>query len=151
MKRILLAIIAIFLLASPLWATTWYAQDGSGNMSTRNWNDASGGGGTPLVWALRSAGDVFVANAQTGIVVDVDPGVSGSAVTLSTATSGGGFTITTGTITVTANITGGTTDCLVITGGTVTIPGGVTITGGSANGADGIFVNGANITFNVGS
>jgi hypothetical protein len=95
-------------------------------MSTREWDTSAGGGGTDLVWANRQAGDVFVANGQTGIAIDVDPGVGASQVTLSTATNGGGFTVAAGT-TITAHIIAGTTTCVVSSGsGTVTINGNIT-------------------------
>jgi hypothetical protein len=134
MKKILLSILIVLMLAFPSFATTYYAQSGSANMSAIEWDTASGGGGTDLVWAERLAGDVFVANGNTGIVVDTDPGVGGSQVTLSTATNGGGFTLTTvGTpATITAHMAAGTTPCLVISGAvnaTTTILGNCT--GGS--------------------
>ena len=152
MKKIIVCLLVIVSIALPFIsaAETYYAQNGAGAMSTREWDTAAGGGGTDLVWANRQAGDVFIANGQTAIAIDTDPGVGASQVTLSTATSGGGFTLAAG-IPITAHIIAGTTTCVLTSGaGTVTVTGN--ITGGataSTNalevGAQSIIVNG-NIT-----
>src|SRR3989304_1947793 len=132
---------------------TWYAQNGAGNMSTRTWNDQAGGGGNTLVWNNQVAGDIFEANGQTAIAIDVDPkGTGGSAGTVTLKTlSGGGFTYATATnITMTMHVVAGTTPCVVISGST----GGCTITGnstgGSAGAAYGISSTHTVITVNVG-
>jgi len=152
MKKFAFAILfAVLFSASSVYATTWYAQDGAGAMSTRTWNDAAGGGGNALTWANRLAGDVFVANAQTGIDIDTDPGLgAGQNVTISTATSGGGFTYATATnLTMNMNVQGGTSICLSITGSTGggTIVG--TVTGGSVNLCHGVSDTHTVVTINI--
>lgn len=132
--------------------TTWYAQDGAGNMSTRNWNDAAGGGGSALVWNNQATGDTFDANGQTGIAIDVDPKGTGGAtsVNLVNTSAAGAFTYATAAnITITANITAGAVVCLAITGnsGGGTIIGN--ITGGSAGAAHGVNDGHAVVTITV--
>lgn len=150
MKK-LLFILFITFLASPLYATTYFAQDGSGNMSTRHWDTTAGGGGTDLVWANRAAGDLFVANGQTGIAIDVDPGVANVAVTITTAgnggTDGGTFTYATATnVDLHLNTVAGTTDCLAVSGSTGKFNQIGNNTGGAGTGIEGVISTHTTIT-----
>ena len=134
-------------LGSEAWATTWYACLNTTNISAANvWKDASNCTGNILAWNNQVNADIFEANGQTGLIVDVDPqGTGGSAgkVALKT-TAGGGFTYNVNTqaaITINADITAGTTDCLAISGagssGTkLTIVGN--LTGGGTATADAV-------------
>ncbi len=151
MKKLLHILISgcliVVFAATPCLSTTWYACAGSRNISdAATWEDAVGCDGNVLTWNDQAAGDIFEANGQTGLVVDVNPkGTGGSAgkVHLKT-TAGGGFTYNVNTqdaITIDADITAGTTDCLVVSGagsaGTeLTIIGN--ITGGGSLNADGV-------------
>ncbi len=158
MKKFLLSILLVLALVTSSFATTYYAQSGTANMSAIEWDTISGGGGTDLVWANRLAGDVFEANAQTGIVVDQDPGVGGEKVVLNTATNGGGFVITTlaagRNVTADIGVSGktGTTDVLTVSGTntfTLTILGN--IYGGGTTNADGLVLSGSGTIVTIGA
>ncbi len=129
-----IGVLIALLISQPAHAVTkWYACASSGNMSAIQWSSTPSGSctctaGADLTWNSQIAGDSFYANGCTAIAVNVDPkGTGGSAgtVTLSTAdgdaagagVAGGGFTYATAAqLTITANIAGGTTTCLTITG-----------------------------------
>lgn len=141
----------LLLLTTTAFAADWYADSGSGDISTRGWHATSAGScaagsGTALVWANRAAGDVFHANSCTAISIAADPGVGGSNVTLSTVTgtgaAGGGFTLNTSTgITCHCTIVSGTTQVLTLTGssaGTPVVSILGTVTAGSAGAAFGV-------------
>ena len=135
MKKLFLQFIiafCIFTLATPSWATIWFASGvsghscASGNMSTCYWYATPGdtttcttvAGTTKLTWNNQVAGDTFVANGCVGITVDYDPqGTGGSKgkVTLTTTPQTGGYATGGGTflyptssnLTVTADCTAG--------------------------------------------
>jgi hypothetical protein len=158
MKKLLLSILLLLTFAIPVFATDWYADSGSGAMSTRGWHDTSagscaGGSGAALTWASRQIGDVFHANGCTAIAVDADPGANGK-VTLSTVTgaggAGGGFTYVIGLAGATAlhvDIVAGTTACLTTSGSTADATNTGDITGGSSVGAVGLSLNHTTRTF----
>lgn len=161
MKRILLTILAVLVLAGPAFGATWYAQGSTPNFDTQDgdhvssvWNDAANGSGAWLDWDTGPAtGDVFDANAVTGIVVNIDPkGTAGATKVVLNNPSGGTFVITTGTITVTADIgvsgNTATADTLTVSGGTVTILGNIY---GGTGGADGLAISGSSTTVTIGA
>jgi hypothetical protein len=150
MKKRIIALVILLLCAFAYQAnaTTYYAQAGSGNMSEIEWDTSAGGGGTDLVWANRQAGDVFDANAQTGIVVDADPGVGASKVVLTTGASGGGF-IVNGTMTITADINAGTTTCLTFGAGTFTVTIAGNLNGGGTASTYAVAITGTGKTVNI--
>lgn len=157
MRRILLTICVVLVLVSPGWAKTWYACAGSRNIdavdsgTTSNlwYSDAACSGGYYYSWTATfddnmSAGDILEANAQTAILVNVNPGATGKKVHLKNL-NGGNFTFTVNTLgatTINADITAGTADCLLVSGagsvGTeLTIVGN--LTGGGTSGADAVY------------
>jgi len=117
---------------------TWYAQNSSVDIDSVNeWNDAANGSGSWLTWGNLGAADILEANAKTAIEINVDSFTCGSIKTL----SGGGFTcdLTAGNNrTINADITAGTTPCLVRSGTTKTLTVNGDVTGGSAASAFGI-------------
>ena len=143
MKRLLT--ILLFILASPLYAATWYATSSSVNINaTSLWVPTQGascaGSGTALVWGAQANGDTFNANGCTAIAVNVDPGsgtwtgtsagncgTGGGTTTLTTdGTNGGAFTYATATnIVIHVNIAATKTQTLAISGST----GGGTLCG----------------------
>jgi hypothetical protein len=134
----IVALLILLFAGSSVRATDWYAQDGSGNMSTRHWDATPTGGGADLTWASRTLGDVFYANAQTGIAIDADPGANGK-VTLSNAagagTVGGAFTYATATnIDLNIDVVSGADTTLTVTGSTgkFNLIGNITGTAGRA-------------------
>ena len=145
MKKLL---ILLFLLASPAFATTYYATSSTVNIDQANlWVPTSTGSctgsGTALVWASRANGDVFNANGCTALAVNVDPGVATGAsantcgsVTVkvslqSDPTNGGVFNYATASnLVLHTDIVGGKVHTLVITGST----GGGTLCGNVTGG-----------------
>ncbi len=119
----------------------WYAQNSTVNIDSVNeWNAAANGSGAWLTWPPAS-GDNLYANAKTAIAINVSFNIGTGKISTEAGagTAGGGFTYATASnLTITANISAGTTACLVITGGT----GGGSIvgniTGGSASTAYGV-------------
>lgn len=139
MRKIAILFLVLMALAQ---ATTYYAQNGSGSIATREWDPTPTGGGTDLVWANLADGDVLVANGQTDIDIDVNVGDATHHVTLTTAaysgTAGGGFTVGSQSVSVYAHVTGGTTACLSNIAGTTTINIIGDITAGTSNAAFGL-------------
>lgn len=150
--RTLWLIAILFLVCLPASAADWFATATGGNIDAANlWVPTSTGSctgsGTALVWANRAAGDRFVANGCANIILNVDPGVSGSLVTLdnSQGTAGGQFTCATATgpAAITANVTAGstTTPAVAISGSSGTncgFAGSGNITGGGAAAGNGV-------------
>ncbi len=181
MKKTVICLLPLlfFLQTSPAFATTsWFACGASANINASNeWSSTPSGSscgctaGAYLTWNNQVAGDSFYANGCTAIAVNVDPkGTGGSAgtVTLSTRQSGsgvagGGFTATPGSgITISANLTAGTTTCLVIgsgSSGTLTIGSvsnpvtilGSTTTSSQYGVADGTRTSGSSVVAYVGT
>jgi hypothetical protein len=136
MKRLLT--ILLFILASPLYAATWYATSSSVNINaTSLWVPTQGascaGSGTALVWGAQANGDTFNANGCTALAVNVDPGsgtwtgtsagncgTGGGTTTLTTdATNGGAFTYATAnSLVMHMNVTATKTTALTISGTT---------------------------------
>lgn len=157
MKRILLTICAVLVLAGPCFGATWYACAGSKNIDSVSsgttsdvwYSEAACSGGSYYAWTSvfndgLNAGDILEANAQTAILVNVNPGATGKKVHLKNL-NGGNFTFTFNTLgatTINADITAGTADCLLVSGagsaGTeLTIVGN--LTGGGTSGADAVY------------
>jgi hypothetical protein len=124
---------------------TWFAQNSSVNIDSVNqWNDAAGGGGSWLTWASLGASDVLVANGKTAIAINVNATCATLTNLATGGTAGGGFVLAAG-ITVTANITSGTSSCVVrsASGADSYIVGNVT--GGSVNNGAGLENNSTGI------
>lgn len=120
---------------------TWFAQNSSVNIDSVNqWNSAANGSGSWLTWASLGASDILVANGKTSITINV----SFTCATITTAatggTAGGGFLLAAG-VTVTANVTAGTTVCInrTASGAESFIVGNVT--GGPSSNAHGVHNN----------
>lgn len=109
-----------------------------------NWsNTATWNGGT----LPTSADDVFA----DGFTVTVDQDITVLSIRTtqrSGGTAGGQFSIS-GTRTVNANVTAGTTDCLVVTATSASITINGNITGGSVSNADGFVCSQTNATFAI--
>jgi hypothetical protein len=165
MKKLLLSIIILLAMAGQGWGATWYAATGttpnfdakSGGTTSSLWcsvdDDEDCSGGTWLDWSTKpETGDIFEASAIEGIVVNVDPkGSAGATKVHLKNTAGGGYTVA-GGVTMNADVTAVTADCLTTTGsGTVTIngnlAGSVTTAGAAAvvNAAQALTVTG-NVT-----
>ena len=92
--------------------TTWFAQNSSVNIDSVNqWNSAANGSGSWLTWASLDAGDVLVANGKTSIAINVNVTCATITNLATGGTASGGFLLAAG-ITVTANITSGTSNCI---------------------------------------
>jgi hypothetical protein len=127
-------------------AVTWYAQEPSVDISHAGlWDDIHDGGGNVLTWANLAAGDVLCANGKTALHIDA----SFTCGRISTAAevgvpdaadgpgaAGGGFTVD-AAVTITANITAGTSGCVGQTGNTYAAVVIGAITGGTGNPAIG--------------
>ena len=143
----ILRLILILAIASPAWATTWYATSSSVSINAASlWVPTStgscAGSGTALTWGSQANGDVFNANGCTALAVNVDPGSVSIQVTLTTdTTNGGGFTCATatGAALIHAGITATKTTALATTGSSgsgCNVSGA--IQGGSASAAAGV-------------
>lgn len=139
MKKLLLALIFL-LIAAPAYSATWYAcktanidSVSAGTTSDVWYSAAACTGGSFYTWTSTfddglNAGDILRANSYT-ITITVNPGATGKKVILDTLTAGGGFAFGMGSnLTINADITAGTTDCLTLTGSanTLTIVGNIT-------------------------
>jgi hypothetical protein len=167
--KIILLVLILGLVAGPCWAVTWYGCAGSKNINSVSsgttsdvwYSEAACTGGSWLDWNTGPHdGDIFEANAQTALAITSDPlGThdtgAGKKVHLKTL-SGGGFTLATdANITVSADITAGTTTCVTVSGSTITTNpvqigvSGATITGGGSSGATGVTDTHTTIAVNV--
>lgn len=165
MKKTMLFSILIFLVASPSWATTYYANalngqnidytTGGAGWYPTDTGDCTGSG-TPVAIADMVAGSVLDANNCTGIIVNTDPGPNGKVV-LNTPQAGTFVITSAGTYTITADIgvsgSTGTTDVLTIGSGanaiTATILGN--IYGGGTASADGLVLTGSGVSLTIGA
>ena len=114
-------------------ATTWFAQNSSVNIdSASQWNSVAGGGGTVLTFANLDPTDTLVANGKTSIAINVSFTCATVTNLATGGTASGGFVLAAG-ITVTANVTSGTSTCITrsAAGADSYIVGNVT--GGSVN------------------
>ena len=141
--KIIHIILAAYLsacLCLPVWATDYYgcATASINSDSTFCATPSGSCAGSDAVTAATAlqAGNNLYANGcalsigssfTSGKISTEDGDGAGAGV------AGGGFTITTGTITVTSNITAGTTDCLTVSGGTVTVAGNINGSAATAN------------------
>lgn len=129
-------------------ATTWYCQNSSSNVNdANNWNDIHDGGGNVLTWASLDPTDVLCANGKTAILINVNVTCARISTTAEVGVpdaadgpgaAGGGFTFSgAAAATITADIKGGTTACLVCshtgTGANKLTVVGTATGGGSAN------------------
>lgn len=151
-KRIAVLILVLFVLAAgQAGATVWYAQNGAAadidaftDYKSTIWNDAIAGGGnwmgngtSDTFFTALGAGDILSANGKT---VHIHTGDSFTCLRISTAdedtgagdSKGGVFQVN-GAVTITANITGGSSTCVEDSGAGVAITYHGTATAGSVN------------------
>lgn len=171
-KKILLSLLIILCLASPVYATNYYACQAAQNLTgDATWCTAAQVSGSCAATAARTAWATVTADSPTlyanGCTVVIND--SFTAVALSTAdgdgagaaVAGGGFTLATGTVsgkTFTTAVAAGSTPCVVISGNGAGTPVDTfvgAITGGASTNAHGIStthtVGTIQITGNVGN
>lgn len=155
MKKIL-SIIIFLLMATPSFATDYYAIKSTTTIAANDvWSLTSSGsctGGEAVAWStVNASGNNLYANGCTALNVDANFNIGTGKISTEAGagTAGGGFITTASTaVTVTANIVAGTTTVLtpVSSTGTLTWTGDVT---GGAGGGYGVALSSSGCTFNL--